>query len=76
LDMDDISLKNPGRIGFGGLLRNFKGRWLMGFTGYGDFGSNLLPELLEIKYDLLVAWDRGFRNVICNSDSTDDIRLI
>jgi hypothetical protein len=26
LDMDDNSLKNPGRIGFGGLLRNFKGR--------------------------------------------------
>jgi len=27
----------------------------MGFTGYGGFGSNLLPELLGIKYDLLVA---------------------
>jgi hypothetical protein len=26
LDMDDSSLKNPERIGFGGLLRNFEGR--------------------------------------------------
>jgi len=26
LDVDDSSLKNQGRIGFGGLLRNFEGR--------------------------------------------------
>jgi len=50
-----LKLNNLGRIGFGGLLRNYEGRWLMGFTSYGSFGSNLLPELLEIKYDLLMA---------------------
>jgi hypothetical protein len=26
LNMDDSSLKNPGRIGFGGLLKNFERR--------------------------------------------------
>jgi hypothetical protein len=44
-----------GIIGFGGLLWNYEGTWLMGFTSYAGFGSNLLPELLEIKYDLFVA---------------------
>lgn len=48
----------------------------MGFTSYGDFGSSLLLDLLAIKYGLLVAWDRCFRKVICNSDFTDVIRLI
>ena len=48
----------------------------MGFTSYGGFGSSLLPDLLAIKYGLLVAWDRGFRKVICNSDFTNVIRLI
>ena len=33
LDMDESSGRNPWMIGFGGLLRNYKGRWLMGFTG-------------------------------------------
>jgi hypothetical protein len=48
----------------------------MNFTSYRGFGSNLLPELLGIKYRLLVTWDRDFRNVICISDSTDVIQLI
>jgi hypothetical protein len=42
LDVDDNSLRNPGRIRFEGLLRNSEGRWLMSFTGYEGFGSNLL----------------------------------
>jgi hypothetical protein len=32
----------------------------------------VLPELLAIKYGLLVVSDRGF----CNSDSTNAIQLI
>jgi len=54
-DADDNSLRNLERIGFGGFLRNFERRWLMSFMGYGGFGSNLLPELLAIKYVLLVV---------------------
>jgi hypothetical protein len=74
--VNDSSLRNPEKIKFGGLLRNSEGRWLMSFTGYGGFGSNLLLELQAIKYSLLVAWDRGFRKLIYNSNSTDIIRLI
>jgi hypothetical protein len=69
-------LGTQGGLDLGGLLRNSEERWLMGFTSYGGFGSNLLLELLGIKYGLLVLWDRGFRKVICNSDYTDVIRLI
>ena len=76
LDVDDSSLRNPERIEFGSLLKFFEGRWLMGFTGYRGFGSNLLPKLQAIKYSLLVAWDRGFKKAIYNSDSTYIIRLI
>jgi hypothetical protein len=48
----------------------------MNFTSYRGFGSNLLSKLLGIKYRLLVTWDRGFRNVICNFNSTDGIPFI
>ena len=69
-------LGTQGGLDLGGLLKNSEERWLMGFTGYGGFCSNILLELLRIKYGLLVSWDRGFRKVICNSDYTDVIRLI
>jgi hypothetical protein len=45
LDVDDSSLRNPERIEFGGLLKNSERRWLMSFTSYESFGSNLLPKL-------------------------------
>ena len=48
----------------------------MSFMSYRGFDSNILLELLGIKYCLLVTWDKGFRKVICNSDSTDAIQLI
>jgi len=55
LDVNGSSFRNPGRIGFGGLLKNSEGRLLMSFIGYRGFSSNLLPELLAIKYDLLMT---------------------
>ena len=36
----------------------------------------VLPELLAIKYGLLVVSYRGFRKVTCNSDSINAIQLI
>jgi hypothetical protein len=32
--------RNPRRIEFGGFLKFFEGRWLMGFIGYEGFGSS------------------------------------
>jgi hypothetical protein len=75
LDVDDSSFRNLERIEFEGLLRNSERKWLMGFMSYGGFGSNLLLTLQAIKYSLLVACDRGFRNVIYNFDFTDIIQL-
>jgi len=45
LDVDGSSCSNPGRLGFGGLLRNEAGSWLMSFSGFAGVGTNLLPEL-------------------------------
>jgi len=36
----------------------------------------VLPEVLAIKYGLLVVSNRGFRKVTCNSDYTNAIQLI
>lgn len=31
-------------------IRSSKGAFLMGFTGFGGIGCNLLPELLALKH--------------------------
>lgn len=54
--------------GFGGVFRNFKGEWLCGFTAGSAIKDALRMELEANKYGLLLAWDRGFRMVYCETD--------
>jgi ribonuclease HI len=49
---------------------------MTGFSGFCGFGLNLLLELLAIKHGLDVAWDRGHRRIILQSDSQEAIRLV
>jgi hypothetical protein len=43
----------------------------VGFMGFASYGSNFFLELLALKYDLPVAWDRDFRQVLCILDSLE-----
>ena len=76
LNVDGSSQGNPGLAGFGGLARSDDGKWIFGFYGSIGFAGNLLPELIAICQGLRLAWDRGFRCVLCESDSMEAIRLI
>ncbi|XP_057444905.1 uncharacterized protein LOC130737157 [Lotus japonicus] len=62
--------------GYGGCLRDASGRWLGGFMGFGKDASVLAMELLAIFRGLRLAWDRGFRRVVCYSDSLLAVSLI
>lgn len=46
LNVDGTSRGNPGKAGFGGLLRGDDGRWIFGFKGSMGVADNLLPELM------------------------------
>lgn len=46
LDVDGSSFRNSERVGFGGLIKDMEGAWLVGFS-----------ELLAIKHGLHVSWD-------------------
>ena len=74
--MDGSSRGNPGLAGFGGLARGEDGRWIFSFYGSIGFAGNLLPELIAIYQGLRLAWDHGFKCVLCKSDSLEAIRLI
>ena len=76
LNIDDSSFGNPGSSGFGGVLRTSDETWLCGFLGFFGISNNLHMELLAIMHGLKLTWEKGYRNVICYSDSLHAINLI
>ncbi|KAK7259161.1 hypothetical protein RIF29_24760 [Crotalaria pallida] len=76
LNVDDSSMGNPGRAGYGGLLRDINGSWLCGFAGQYGVSNNIHMEILAIFYGLEVAWNRGYRDVECRSNCLEVLHLI
>ena len=76
INVDGSSCGNPGDAGFGGLLRGADGHWIMGFHGFIGVANSLLPELMAIRMGLCLAWDHGYRRVLCESDSLEAIRCV
>lgn len=69
VNVDGSSLGNHGPAGFGGLIRNNAGEWICGFSGSCGYADNLTAEVHAIKHGVELAWDKGFKDVILESDS-------
>lgn len=76
LNVDGSCLGNPGPTGFGGLVRTLEGGWLFGFCGHIGFSDVLKAELSGILFGLRLAWDRGYKTLICYTDSLNAKILI
>lgn len=76
LNVDDIAFGNPGRAGFGGLVRTEDGKWIIGFSGFIGHTTNLHAELKGIQRGLQFLWEAGYRRVVCETDSMDAVHLI
>lgn len=74
--MDGSSLGNPGRAGYDGIVHNSDGAWLCGFFGSIGIATSLQAKLWALYHGLNLAWNRGFRDVICYSDSQTAISLV
>ncbi|CAL0315260.1 unnamed protein product [Lupinus luteus] len=55
--------------GCGGVFRDSNGSWLYGFAISLDRGTSSTIELSAISIALDIAWDRGFRRLILETDS-------
>ena len=60
---------NTGVAGASGLIRDSWGCWLAGFVAHFGSCSNTVVELHAIRLSLLVAWEEGLRQVICEVDA-------
>lgn len=76
INVDRSSLGNPGPPCFGGLIRDAQGEWVARFKGSIGVSQILLAELIAIYHGLLLAWQKGFREVGCESDYMEAVRLV
>lgn len=73
LNVDGSADGSLGRAGFGGLLRQGDGAWMLGFYGSLGATSSLLAVLF---FGLQTAWDYGVRRLVCYSDSSMALKLV
>ena len=76
VNIDGFSLGNPGDYGFGGILRDSGGQWLVVYSGFCGHTTNVLVEIMTTYQGLFLAWNSGYRHVICESDSMNALNLI
>jgi len=77
LNVDGSCLGSPIRAGYGGILRNDAGFFLLGFTGYIQNSSDILyAELYSIYKGLLLAKEMGVTDFVCYSDSLHCINIL
>ncbi|KAJ1418541.1 Ribonuclease H domain [Sesbania bispinosa] len=76
LNVDGSCLPSLGRLGAGGVLRDSIGNWIWGFSCSCGQGSSLLVELCALKLGLFIAWDKGCRKLLVDSDSLEAPHII
>ncbi|KAF7806654.1 ribonuclease H [Senna tora] len=76
INVDGSSRGNPGKSGIGGLIRDSNGAMIAGFSVSIGFSDILYAELFAIKYGLELAWKKGCKKVICESDSRDALQSV
>ncbi|KAL9451683.1 hypothetical protein AB3S75_013285 [Citrus x aurantiifolia] len=65
-----------GFAGAGGLIRDFRGVWQVGYNANLSVGSVTSTELWGLFHGLSIAWQYGFRRVCVEVDNMCVMRLI
>lgn len=76
LNCDGARTDGEGRAGCGGVVRNDSGKFCFAFSCNLGECSVLASELWAILYGARLAWERGFQNIIIESDSLLAINLL
>lgn len=79
LNVDGSSFGNPGDAGAGGVIRDHRGHWIVGFSASIGMEASLHAELWAIKHGIQLAFDRVGVNtdgVIIESDCSTAVKMI
>lgn len=76
INTDEAPIKSSAIASAGEVVRDDKGDWISGFSRSLGVATVLHSELWAILDGLNLAWDRGFRKIILESDSKEAIDII
>ena len=76
LNVDGCAKGNPGKGGYGGILRDHDENWMGGFKGRLPFCSSLVAELTSLKMGASFLVSCGYKGCILETDSNNAIKLI
>ncbi|KAK9046567.1 hypothetical protein V6N11_052453 [Hibiscus sabdariffa] len=76
LNVDASVEPNTSRAGIGGVIRDDRGSWRVGFARFIGRCPVLLAEMWAIYEGLLHAWSLGYRKVELESDSLEATHII
>ncbi|XVF03450.1 hypothetical protein REPUB_Repub04eG0262600 [Reevesia pubescens] len=76
INTDGSSIGNPGPAGAGGLIRDYNGNFLIGFSRKLGITTSMGAELWAIRDALKIAFNHGFSNIWLETDSQVAIHLL
>ncbi|KAH0683486.1 hypothetical protein KY290_022104 [Solanum tuberosum] len=76
LNTDGSSIGNPGKSGTGGIIRDTKGEWIVGFVGNLHLANNIRAELTALIQGLKLALSRGLMPLEINTDCKELMNII
>ncbi|OIT22333.1 putative ribonuclease h protein [Nicotiana attenuata] len=68
LNIDGSSLGNPGRVGIGGVIRDWDSNWIIGFTMSIHHATNIFTEGLALIQGLRIAIQQSIRRLVVETD--------
>ena len=75
VNVDGAFAMNLG-LGCGGLMRNSNGKFIEGFMFHPTEGDSFTAELWALILGLKLAWEKGERRIIVESDALELIQLL
>lgn len=76
LNTDGCSKGNPGPAGFGSVIQDSAGKWVIGFFAHLGGCNSLVTELEAIWVGLELVWNEGLRDMICEVDALSVIQIL
>lgn len=76
LNVDGSALSNPGQAGFGGLVRNSSGKFLLSFYGSLGVSDIMHAEVVALLRGIMLCWEAGYRAVVCYTDSLNMVKMV
>ncbi|CAL5378534.1 unnamed protein product [Camellia sinensis] len=76
MNTDGSTKGDPGKGGFGGLIRDERGIWLISYYGKLDVCTSLEAEFWAIYRGLTIAFEKGYKDLTIETDSLFAIKSL